>query len=51
MECVWALVALGHAWLCHLFSSMVKIIEGGKDIVSDGLSGVGTEFLVCGRVG
>ena len=31
--------------------SMVKTIEGGKDIVSDGLSGVGTEFLVCGRVG
>ena len=31
--------------------SMVKIIEGGKDIVSDGLSGVGTELLVCGGVG
>ena len=31
--------------------SMVKIIKGGKDIVSDGLSGVGTEFLVCGGVG
>ena len=31
--------------------SMVKIIDGGKDIVSDGLSGVGTKFPVCGRVG
>ena len=30
--------------------SMVNIIKGGKDIVSDGLSGVGTEFLVCGGV-
>ena len=30
---------------------MVKIIKGGKDIVSDGLTGVGTEFLVCGGVG
>ena len=31
--------------------SMVKKIRGGKDIVSDGLSGVGTEFFVCGGVG
>ena len=31
--------------------SMVKIIKGGKGIGSDGLSGVGTEFLVCGGVG
>ena len=31
--------------------SMVMIIKGGKDIFSDGLSGVGTEFLVCGGVG
>ena len=31
--------------------SVVKIIEGGKDIISDGLSGLGTEFFVCGGVG
>ena len=31
--------------------SMVKIIEGERYIFSDGLSGVGTEFLVCGGVG
>ena len=31
--------------------SMVKIIKGGKDILSDGLNGVGTEFPVCGGVG
>ena len=31
--------------------SVVKIINGEKDIVSDGLSGVGTEFLVNGGVG
>ena len=30
--------------------SMVKIIKGGKNIVSDGLSGVGTEFRVRGGV-
>ena len=27
--------------------SVVKIIKGGKDIVSDGLTWVGTEFFVC----
>ena len=31
--------------------NVVKITEGGKDIVSDGLSEVGTEFFVCGGVG
>ena len=31
--------------------SVVKIIKGGKDIISDDLSWTGTEFLVCGRVG
>ena len=31
--------------------SMVKIIKGGKGIVSDGLSRVGTEFVVCGGIG
>ena len=31
--------------------SVVKIINGEKDIVSDGLSGVGTEFVVNGGVG
>ena len=31
--------------------SVLKIIEGGKDIISDGLSGLGTEFFVCGGVG
>ena len=31
--------------------SMVKIIKGRKDIISDDLKGVGTEFLVCGEVG
>ena len=29
---------------------VVKIIKGGKDIISDGLSWVGTEFFVCGGV-
>ena len=29
---------------------VVKIIKGGKHIVSDGLSWVTTEFFVCGRV-
>ena len=31
--------------------SVVKIIKGGKDIVSDCLSWVGTKFFVCGGVG
>ena len=31
--------------------SVVKTIKGGKNIVSDGLSWVGTEFFVCGGVG
>ena len=31
--------------------SVVKIIKGGMDIVSDGLSWVGTEFFVCEVVG
>ena len=31
--------------------SAVKIIKGGKDIISDGLSCVGIEFFVCGGVG
>ena len=31
--------------------SVVKIIKGGKDIVSDCLSWVGTEFSVCGGFG
>ena len=48
---MWALVALGDASLRHLFVSVVKIIKGGKDIVSDNLSWVGTEFFVSGGVG
>ena len=31
--------------------SVVKIIKGGKDIISDGLSWVGIEFFVCEGVG
>ena len=31
--------------------SVVKIIKGGKGIVSDGLNWVGTKFFVCGGVG
>ena len=31
--------------------SVVKIIKGGMDIVSDSLSWVGTEFFVCEVVG
>ena len=31
--------------------SAVKIVKSGKDIVSDGLSWVRTEFFVCGGVG
>ena len=31
--------------------SVVKIIKDGKDIISDGLSWLGTEFFVCGGVG
>ena len=31
--------------------SVVKIIKGGKDILSDGLGWVGMEFFVCGGVG
>ena len=31
--------------------SVVKIIKGGKNITSDGLSWVGIEFFVCGGVG
>ena len=31
--------------------SVVKIIKGGMDIVSDGLSWVGTEFFVWEVVG
>ena len=30
--------------------SVVKIIKGEKDIVSDGFSCVGIEFFVCGGV-
>ena len=30
---------------------VVKIIKGGKDIVSYGLSWAGTEFCLCGGVG
>ena len=30
---------------------LVKIVKDGKDIISDGLSWIRTEFLVCGRVG
>ena len=31
--------------------SVVKIVKGGKNIISDGLSWVGTELFVCGGVG
>ena len=31
--------------------NVVEIIEGGKDIISDGLSWVRIEFFVCGGVG
>ena len=31
--------------------SVVKTIKGGKNIVSNGLSWVGTEFFVCAGVG
>ena len=31
--------------------TVVKIIKGGKDIISDGLSWVKIEFFVCGGVG
>ena len=31
--------------------SFVKIIKGGKNIISDGLSWIGTELFACGRVG
>ena len=31
--------------------SVIKIIKGGKDIISDGWSWVGIEFFVCGGVG
>ena len=31
--------------------SVVKIIKGGKTIISDGLSLVGIELLVCGEIG
>ena len=30
--------------------SVVNIIKGGKDIISDGLSWVRIEFFVCGGV-
>ena len=30
--------------------NVVEIIEGGKDIISDGLSWVRSEFFVCGGV-
>ena len=29
---------------------VVKIIKGGKDIISDALNQVGIEFFVCGGV-
>ena len=33
---------------CVIYSvSVVKIIEGGKDIISDAWSWVGIEFFVC----
>ena len=31
--------------------SVVKIIKGRKNIISNGLSWVGIEFFVCGQVG
>ena len=31
--------------------SVVKIIKGGKTVISDGLSLVGIELLVCGEIG
>ena len=31
--------------------SVVKIIKGGKDIISDGLSWVGIDFFLSGGVG
>ena len=44
-------------WLVNLVSGfviyslgVVKIIKDGKDIISDGLSWVVIEFLVCGEV-
>ena len=38
MECVGALAVLEDVWLSHQLASVLKIIKGGKDIISDGLN-------------
>ena len=35
----------------HYSVSVVKIIKGGKNIISDDLSWAGIEFFVCEEVG
>ena len=51
MKCVGALAGLHDVWFHHLFGGCCEYNLGGKDIISDGLSWVRIEFLVCGGVG
>ena len=51
VEYVQALVSLGDPGYVIYLVSVVKIVKVGKDIASDGLSWVRTEFFVCGGVG
>ena len=46
VECVRALVGSDDVWFSIYLVSALKIIKGGKDIISDDMSWVGIEFLV-----
>ena len=47
VEYMQGLVALDHVDYIIYLVSVVKIIKGGNDIISDGLSWVRIEFFVC----
>ena len=50
VECVRALVVQMMSGFFVYLMGVLKIIKGRKDIISDGLSWVRIEFLVCGGV-
>ena len=52
VEYVQDLLGLDGIWIRHLYGGCCEgIIDDGKNIISDGLSWVGIEFLVGGGVG
>ena len=51
VDCMYELVGLDGVQFHHYSVSVAEVIEGRRDIISDGLSWVGNEFLVSSGVG